>query len=452
VTIRHRSDDVLVWEGDSLALLKELNDASIDAVVTDPPYGINFMGKAWDGPGGMVGQIAEGLERASSGPLKRGGTHSQGYFNHDSAKFQAWVELWAIECLRVLKPGGHLLAFGGTRTWHRLTAGIEDAGFEIRDSIAWLYGSGFPKSHDVAKHIDRLHGAARPRDKEVPVGKGANVWKVQHGGQANHWIATAAAHGEKTVLVANDQPITEDAARWNGWGTALKPAFEPVVVARKPLAGTVAANVLQYGTGALNIDGSRIGMTDAEHTRLTEWAGRYGGKKYADGNTYAKGMGDVQPPNPAGRWPANVVLDESQAVALDEQSGISSSPFGVVKQGGRKSVGGILNATGVERNGEGVGYGDTGGASRFFYVAKASRRERPKPEGSDHHPTVKPLALMRWLVKLVTPPGGIVLDPFAGSGTTVEACLLEGFRCMAMEREADYVPLILHRIERARKV
>ncbi|QWY82042.1 DNA methylase [Mycobacterium phage Marsha] len=323
--------------GDCRDILTELEDASVDSIVTDPPYELGFMGKKWDGSG-----IA---------------------FD---------VEMWE-QCLRVLKPGGHLLAFGGSRTWHRLTVAIEDAGFEIRDSIAWLYGSGFPKSLDVSKAIDKAAGAER------------------------------------------------EVRQWQGWGTALKPAFEPIVVARKPLVGTVAANVLEHGTGALNIDACRIGTAQ-------------------------------------GRWPTNVVLDGTQADELDAQSGIQKSGTAVQRNGGgQKIFGGIAggeNSAGARPD---AGYNDEGGASRFFpvfkYQAKAPAKERPSYVNEDGakvmHSTVKPLTLMRWLARLVCPPGGVILDPFAGSGTTVEACLVEGFDCIAIENEADYIPLIEHRISRS---
>lgn len=509
--------------GDCRDILTELEDASVDSIVTDPPYELGFMGKKWDGSG-----IA---------------------FD---------VEMWE-QCLRVLKPGGHLLAFGGSRTWHRLTVAIEDAGFEIRDSIAWLYGSGFPKSASIYKQtiktLEERYGPARcdcldPRDGqpdrdgigreswpaartsrepgEVSANKAraANV-SVEQGGDLSGvrelWQsdtqeaegstaveepvllagvrergAEEARHGHASVRgrlednssqdseqgrglsvlredtggkrqsvacaspdpvqVRGDQPVGEsggpvrlvpssdrgadqrgigvDPGRSeprrvisdseSGWpkadakvcswcglpdadwlasleplGTALKPSFEPIVVARKPLAGTVAANVLEHGTGALNIDACRI-ATDEDRSRPPRAANAiYGGGKGTNSTASES--------NPTGRWPTNVVLDDTQAAELGEPQ-------------------------------------------RFFpvfkYQAKAPTKERPKVDGVAH-PTVKPLELMRWLVKLVTPPGGVVLDPFAGSGTTVEACLLEGFDCIAIENGADYIPLIEHRISRS---
>ena len=381
----YEDDLVTLYHGDCLDVLRELPDCSVDAIVTDPPYGLGFMGREWDA-------LPPGLP-------------------------------WAQECLRALKPGGHLLAFGGTRTWHRLACAVEDAGFEVRDSLAWLYGSGFPKSLDVSKAIDKAAGVGR----EV-TGTQPDRWTGK-GSVLN--FATDRAQAEIPVMGG---PVTPAAAQWEGWGTALKPAFEPVVVARKPLAGTVAANVLAHGTGALNIDGCRI-----EGEPWTPVAPNIGGRSGGVMGKPREHPGGE--PHAGGRWPANVILDESQAAALDEQSGASQSRIGKPR-GADAGDGWGMTATGAE-------YDDQGGASRFFYVAKADASERVRVDGIAH-PTVKPLALMRWLVRLVTPPGGTVLEPFAGSGTTVEACILEGFKCVAIEREADYLPLIVQRINRRR--
>jgi DNA modification methylase len=364
---------VTVHHGDCIDVLRELPDASVDAVTTDPPYALEFMGRGWD--------------------------------KYTPLEFELWVSQWAAECLRVLKPGGHMLAFGGSRTWHRLAAGIEDAGFEIRDSISWLYASGFPKSLNVSVAIDKALGV--------------DVSDEDYRG-----------------------PVTDEAKAHSGFGTALKPAFEPVVVARKPLVGTVAANVLAYGTGALNIDASRVGDD-------TSRGDRYNAK--APGGSHSMqiaGPRDEPWAVPAGRWPTNVVLDESQAAELDRQSGTVPGRIGMRQDASdQNEVFGKRKRT--ESSNAQSGKPDTGGASRFFptfrYEAKAPTRERPKA-GEVSHPTVKPLDLMRWLVRLVTPPGGVVLEPFAGSGTTVEAAVLEGFRCVAIEREADYLPLIEQRL------
>ena len=384
---------ITLMQGDCIEAMRTMPDASVDAVVTDPPYGLGFMGAAWDAlpPG----------------------------------------EEWARECLRLLKPGGHLLAFGGTRTWHRLAVAVEDAGFELRDSIAWLYGSGFPKSLDVSKAIDKAAGAEREVIGLRSYGEGQTFTGSAAGGRSGGGIMGEAVARGPSLETA---PATDAAREWQGWGTALKPAFEPIAVGRKPLIGTVAANVLAHGTGALNIDGCRIGTTDNLN------GGAYsGGRREAEGATsYAidrGGLGEFV--QPAGRWPANVVLDPAAAAELDAQSGVSKSTKGKPR-GAASGNGWGMTATGSE-------YDDTGGASRFFYVAKAPARERPQVDGKGH-PTVKPLTLMRWLVRLVTPPGGVVLEPFLGSGTTAQACELEGFDCIGIERDPDYLRLTLARL------
>ena len=388
----HQDARATVYHGDCLEVLAELPDASVDAVVTDPPYELGFMGKGWD----------------ASGIAYR-------------------VDLWA-ECLRVLKPGGHLLAFGGTRTWHRLACAIEDAGFEVRDSIAWMYGSGFPKSLDVSKAIDKAAGAERQ-----VIGPHRYAHLKTGGSHSEHSVGLGKRLGAEMVETA---PATDAAREWSGWGTALKPAHEPIVVARKPLVGTVAANVLEHGTGALNIDACRIASPDGVPMFAQKGRDSANGI-YGDGLNGSKSLGERD--YTTGRWPANVVLDEDQAAELDRQSGVSQSRIGKPR-GAAAGKGWGMTATGAE-------YDDNGGASRFFYVAKAPARERPKVDGTAH-PTVKPLTLMRWLCRLVTPPDGVILEPFAGSGTTVEAALLEGFHVVGIEREADYLPLIQARLDR----
>jgi hypothetical protein len=386
-----QTDGVTLFHGDCLDVLRELPDESVHAVVTDPPYGLEFMGREWDGADGF----RRSLDAADAGRDNVFGRASRTSPEYRAGSvFEEWCEAWARECLRILKPGGHLLAFGGSRTWHRLAAGIEDAGFEIRDSIAWLYGSGFPKSLDVGKALPD----------------------------------------------------------WKGWGTALKPAFEPIVVARKPLAGTVASNVLSHGTGALNIDANRVGdgseSQGARSPRETSSNDRYTDRGAVDLAATPGPRGG----SPDGRWPANVVLDESQAAELYRQapdtggSGAASGPS-------LNGATGTSAAYGARNGVDSTPFygGERGGASRMFptfhYEAKAPTSERPVVDGVAH-PTVKPLDLMRWLVRLVTPKGGIVLEPFAGSGTTVEACLREGFDVIAIEREADYLPLIEKRIRK----
>jgi site-specific DNA-methyltransferase (adenine-specific) len=318
------SERVEIVNGDSLLVLQLLDDNSVDAIVTDPPYGLSFMGKKWD---------------------------------YDVPSEELWRQ-----CFRVLKAGGHLLCFAGTRTQHRMAVRIEDAGFEIRDMIAWVYGSGFPKSLDVSKAIDKAAGAER----EVV---GTRITGAAMSGKAsgieNGQGGTEFGSGQNEVPIT--APATPEAKQWEGWGTALKPALEPITVARKPLIGTVAENVLQHGTGAINVDGGRVGE----------------------------------------RWPANFIHDGSEEVTD------------------------LL-----------------GSAARFFYCAKASKRDRDE---GNHHPTVKPTDLMRYLCRLVTPPDGTVLDPFMGSGSTGKAAVLEGFRFIGIEREEEYCEIAKARIKHAQQ-
>ena len=477
--------DVTVYHGDCLDVLRGLPDASVDAVVTDPPYGLEFMGKEWDSfaPADMVkrsgwehAQSGAGIARDPSTPQGRTGVsfHKRrstykcgrcgkrdafknrqqcgGSSDHDwqhewvdkqpveMLAFQQWCQLWAAECLRVLRPGGHLLAFGGTRTYHRMACAIEDAGFEIRDSIHWTYGSGFPKSLDVSKAIDKAAGATR----EV-------VDSYERKGRSGGILGA-----EVDIVRDITAPATDAARQWDGWGTALKPSHEPIVVARKPLVGTVAGNVLAHGTGAINIDGCRVGTDE----RVNPPAGNKPGG--ASLNMSAVGMPqDAASTTASGRWPANTILTHAPdctpgggceagcpCAEMDAQSGVSTS-VGVAAFKPRSVYN--ADAEGYDISGTEIGYGDTGGASRFFpafyYTAKASSAERPRANGIAH-PTTKPVDLMRWLVRLVTPPGGVVLEPFAGSGTTAEACVVEGFRCIAIEREADYLPLIEARLSK----
>lgn len=379
--------------GDSLQILKRATANSVDAVVTDPPYGLSFMGKKWD---------------------------------YDLPS----VEIWR-QAHRVLKPGGHLLSFGGTRTYHRLVCAIEEAGFEIRDQLQWIYGSGFPKSLDVSKAIDKAAGAER----EV-VGPNPN-------GRPN-MVRVDAAVLQPRVDAPITAPSTPDAIKWQGWGTALKPANEPIVLARKPLSeSTVAKNVLKWGVGALNVDASRI-------------AGEYknqGGGSFATGkfansnrsNTEKDGADFIYGSETQGRWPANVLFDETAAEMLDEQSGISQTLS--------TSVGFTGNNTDDffkgKRNKVASRHNDKGGASRFFYVAKASKRERGE---GNAHPTVKPIKLMEYLCRLITPPGGIILDPFMGSGTTGVAAKRLGFEFIGIEMNEEYLEIARRRIEHVKNI
>lgn len=378
--------------GDMLKVIKTIPDASIHSVVTDPPYGLAFMGKSWD--------------HSVPGP-----------------------EYWK-ECLRVLKPGGHLLSFGGTRMYHRMTCAIEDAGFEIRDCIMWLYGSGFPKSHNVSKAIDKLNG-------QSPTIVGVDQSRIGRlcNQQADYNTDSGWSAGNRSVNITKG--TSPDAQAWDGWGTALKPAWEPIIMARKPLEATVAANVLKHGTGALNIEATRIavsegrpaGVLDPKDTNNNTFKGRIDG-------SLAGGSKAVEVKT-QGRWPANVILDKKAGRALDAQTGnrpgAPHSAKGKGKNGPSKNVnvgGGEINCT----------YGDSGGASRFFYSAKASKSEKNaglKDGLLNKHPTVKPISLMSYLCKLVTPENGIVLDPFAGSGSTGCGAVQEGFRYIGIDLNDD---------------
>jgi site-specific DNA-methyltransferase (adenine-specific) len=433
--------------------MRTLEADSVDAIVTDPPYGLEFMGKDWDAPWkGKASREFNDVEPGTLGGFTKLPNHTRvnnvkcqtcdkWKFSSNpcicetptfpnarlyaASAFQTWSEQWAREALRVLKPGGHLLAFGGTRMYHRLAAGIEDAGFEIRDTLMWLYGSGFPKSLDVSKAIDKAAGAERER---VPYSGGIAS------GQANYGGAGTTHTGTKV----GDNAISEAAKKWQGWGTALKPAVEPIVLARKPLIGTVAENVLTHGTGALNIDASRIG-TDGGTYKASKPDG-------ASNGIYGNGInGDANKTSlNAGRWPANILLDEEAAAMLDEQSGVSKSPAPYGERvSGDKSMFGI---GGLDHSKE---FGDAGGASRFFYVAKASRSERNAGLERNIHPTVKPVALMKYLIRLVVPKGGVVLDPFLGSGTTAVAAIEEGVEWIGCEREPEYLEIIEARVAAA---
>jgi site-specific DNA-methyltransferase (adenine-specific) len=381
-----------IVHGDCLEVMRGMADNSVDSIVTDPPYGLSFMGKKWD---------------------------------YDVPGEDIWRE-----CLRVLKPGGHLLAFAGTRTQHRMAVRIEDAGFEIRDMIAWVYGSGFPKSHNVGNAVDKSLGCEN------------RGHAISSGSQIHPTTGKPRANGE---LLPKYEGRTDEGKKWAGFGTALKPAMEPITVARKPLIGTVADNVLTHGTGALNIDGCRVAtaekMSFSKAAPFTE-----NGQQGRTWNpTSTPGIEREQ--NASGRWPANLIHDGSDEV---------KELFPETKSG---SINGTYNNTIMaqsngDRNGKPIHLefnGDSGSAARFFYCAKASRSERNAGlegmgEMQNHHPTVKPLALMRYLCRLVTPPGGIVLDPFAGSGSTGKACALEGFRFIGIEREAEYCEIARARI------
>lgn len=381
-------------------------DCCVDAVVTDPPYGLTQNKK------GGTGTASVNLENPYGRARIGTGNGAGGFMGHKWDSDVPSVEIWA-ECLRVLKPGGHLLAFAGTRTQHRMAVRIEDAGFEIRDMIAWVYGSGFPKSRNIANDMDG-----------------------------------------------------EDGANWQGWGTALKPALEPITVARKPLVGTVAANVLQHGTGALNIDGCRVHSHDSEGYAYKVQRMMPGAGQNATGKTHQEGV-EFQGHTKDGRWPANICHDGSDEVLAGFPVSNGSGPARTLKRGQRDGEGwGMADEPGALRD------AGTGSAARFFYCAKASRADRNEglrsgdtpavamhatmreredadwtSRNGNHHPTVKPTDLMAYLVRLVTPPGGVVLDPFMGSGSTGKAAMREGFDFVGCEMSGEYMEIARARIQ-----
>ncbi len=436
--------------GDCLDVLKRLPENSVDAIVTDPPYGLSFMGKKWD---------------------------------YDVPSVAMWRE-----ALRVLKPGGHLLSFGGTRTYHRMAVNIEDAGFQIRDQMLWVYGSGFPKSHNISKAIDKAAGIKGEivEQRKPGIVNGMSKSRVEQGARPTVTVSDGAIRA----------PGSDAAKQWDGWGTALKPAHEPICLAQKPISEkTIAANVLEWGTGAINIDATRIGMTANDREAFTEKRESFRGVSGSGWKNVSPRDVDAEIKSAAsGRFPSNLLLGcapnctdiahdmfECPIARLDEQSGMLKSG-GYPAEGHQRKHNGIYgkpNVTGPAHIGQ-----NAGGASRFFYCAKSSKRERNEgceglPEKAvgtsnqaiaeikrgntdfdgghigmqkvqsktNHHPTVKPIALMRYLVRLVTPPGGTVLDPFTGSGSTGVAALKEGFKFVGVEREPEYQAIARARIE-----
>lgn len=407
---------VTLYAGDCLASLNLLADASVDSVVTDPPYHLVSIHARFSKTGGADRKPGtDGYGRLSRGFMGKA---------WDGGDIAFTPELWG-KVFRVLKPGGHVAAFSGTRTYHRMAVAIEAAGFEIRDCLQWLYGSGFPKSHDVSKAIDRAAGAERER---TPVG--APVKRMIPGADQAHvgWEKTNGRVYQPGV----ERPATPDAQQWQGWGTALKPACEMICLARKPLAEkTVAANVLAHGVGALNIDACRVVVLPNDPESFMHGERLIHAARPADASNSVSLPPTVMAASPLGRWPANVVHDGSDEVVAAFPAEAGGGNAGVRRNGSRPAS----VAKGAENYHETTGFADSGSAARFFYSAKADAGDRL----GSRHPTVKPVDLMRWLARLITPKGGVVLDPFAGTGTTAHACLLEGFACVTMEREAEYL-------------
>jgi len=424
--------------GECLEKLREMEDNSVDSIVTDPPYGISFMGKKWD---------------------------------YDVPSTEIWRE-----CLRVLKPGGHLLSFAGSRTYHRMAVNIEDAGFEIRDQLMWIYGSGFPKSHNIGKGVDKKLGNER---EVIGISKGKGYTSIQE---------KNLEHGNRPYVDGlpyekADRTLTKGNSEWEGWGTALKPAHEPIVMARKPLSEkTVVDNVLEWGTGGINIDGSRI--THNEPIKVMK-AQEGGNKVFGQAGRYQ----ETTELKPEGRFPANILLSEEAAENLDQSTEPTkgnkkprvqktSRRYGEnnFTSGGLYAPEGNITPT----------YNDEGGVSRYFYVAKPSKKEKdlgltseektqkdlatqktqhliPDKNNNDKlrenpylgatsgvrkntHPTVKPIKLMEYLIKMVTPVGGTTLDPFMGSGSTGVAALQNGFDFIGIEMEQEYMDIAKQRI------
>lgn len=444
----------LLYQAECLPILHSLAPESISAVITDPPYGLSDVGSA---------EVIQAITAWASGDRERV-PNGKGFMGNEWDRFVPPPAVWD-ECYRALKPGGYMAVFAGSRTADLMGLSIRLAGFEKRDTITWMYGSGFPKSLDVGKAIDKAAGAVREVIGEKSAGQSSlqRVNRVEQGYRPNLTACTP----ESIDIIA---PATDAAKQWDGWGTALKPAVEPIIVARKPFKGTVAQNVLIHGTGGMNIDGCRVATMDDLNGGAYSANGRAapmsGDQRIGAAlGMFAPGQAahtDYQQPN--GRWPPNLVLshastaDGEDACAdgcvpgcpvaeLDTQSGTLKSGDGVKTKGFDDSpVYGTGNANYISEN---RSYADSGGASRFYpvfrYQAKAPRSERTVVNGVAH-PTVKPLALMEWLVTLFTPPYGVVLDPFAGSGTTGHAGLKLGFNSIMVERATEYKPLIDKRL------
>lgn len=389
--------DITIYHGDLLDVLPTLPEASVDFAVTDPPYGLSFMGKGWDH--GVPGSVY-------------------------------WRAI-----ARVCKPGALLLAFGGTRTYHHLTCAIEEAGWEIRDCLMWLHGQGFPKAADVGKMIDKAKGAKR---EVVGTKLGQPGYSLADNGRTNEVYGDLHDPEAECAITA---PATPLAAKWTGWANALKPAWEPIVLAMKPLDGTLAHNAEKWGVAGLHIDAGRIGESPGYKYNADRNGTTFHGKQGERIKQSAEKKGSQFIESTKGRWPANLLFDEDAAVQLDEQTGTLTSGSNNVRTKPGDGYHGRMGKAGDPQ----VAYGDSGGASRFFYCGKATKKERGL--GNDH-PTVKPLALMKYLLMLLsTPDGGVILDPFLGSGTTALAAKQLGRRCIAIELDEHYCEVTARRLE-----
>jgi site-specific DNA-methyltransferase (adenine-specific) len=427
---------VMLHAGDCLDVMASLSEDSVDAIVCDPPYHLTSIVRRFGAVGAAAAKDYTDTKDNATGAYVRA---SRGFMGKqwDGGDIAFRAETWAA-VLRVLKPGGHLVAFSGTRTYHRMACAIEDAGFEIRDMIGWLYGSGFPKSHNIGKAVAAAaaRGGCRPEDiRRLAMGSG---YVPSGRGRVNY------DHSGGSVMNGIVAQALDLDMEWSGWGTALKPAQEPICLARKPISeSNIAANVLRWGTGAINVDVCRVHGADAQ-------GGKYSVKRLKPGATLNKTGGNWRPEDGGaefngemkpGRWPANIVHDGSDdvvAVFPDTVSGALSPEQQI--NGGFK--GGVNCYGSAARGGTNEYPASRGSAARFFYTAKADALDRI----GSKHPTVKPLDLMQWLVRLVTPPGGTVLDPFAGTGTTGEAAFQEGFSAILIEREGEYLADIRRRM------
>lgn len=405
-----------VHHGDCIKTMGSMPKNSIDAVVTDPPYGISFMSQTWD--------------------------------DYEPEKYQEWCGDWASEALKALKPGGHLLAFSGERTFHRLMCAIEDAGFEIRTTLLWLHGEGFPKGHNISKAIDKKLGKEDEREvvKEYQESSGYKSIQKESEKQGHR---PDTYYDDEPDTIKRTEPATEEAKRWHGFNTALKPAYEPIVLARAPITEeTLVENVMEWGTGALNIDGCRI-PTSEDITKEND--GGYGDSSRDFGGNSSDFEGEEHTPEGVhkGRWPANVVTDEEAADVVDEEAGDGRSSASKKRHGGYEGNSIFLNGESHPGN----QYDDEGGPSRFFYTSKARKDERTvQGRIENDHPTVKPVDLMRWLVKMVTNDGQVVLDPFMGSGTTAIAAERDRRDWIGIDGSQEYVELARKRIEADKKV